>query len=596
MTFRDIGPRLPDSLAADDVFKDNEPERPAAVHDPTRPSSLAGRRQVQVQGLKRVETSSSTAEEGPPSATIRNIVQECLPLWDQEEKERLIVRVDGLRREEAKQAYEAFLQYKERSEEVQREQRSKYESEIETLQHGGGNKGGDGAGREGGLVDPDAVALKEMMGMGNAEENHFLEGQQFTESPTDDLEAVKTAKLALPGQWPVHTPALSGKVAHTNTRLLAIEIRIKARLLPAIVLLSRHASLSDSELTDARRYAWSALDLAQRKTDEAHRTESLQARCAYYVGLADFLSQARSDADASPGAQCLEHFQHATAARGVHPEGGWACEWIEYVEKRTNRSEPTLALEKRPESRASVLGRALSWFSPFGRTKSTFGERIPSFQSWHTGDGDSRPVTRDGAGTRPTTRDGAGSVLGEIQERAQEAREEAESLDAAILDSAEHEEATTRTSVPDEASERKEIIVKLPRPSRRDRPPLHATMSDPTILRPLALVDTDSGLLSPVTTPSPRSSMRRLSLAYTATSPNERKGHRRKTSLLASLTSLAGRERRPSELEQAEEGHSPFKATFEALPETSPVTATFAEGFADGELWRRKRSEPGDMV
>ena len=328
-------------------------------------------------------------------------------------------------------------------------------------------------------------------------------------------------------------------------------LRVRMMLMPAILLLANPKNLKSDDVEKAIRYARSAQYLARSRNVE----ESLQARCSYYIGLAAFLllpKHARlalgrptsigSQSELGKPETVQAYFEEACKAKGVFDEGTWAEEWVDYLESPEVIKELSESLEQeeeRPTSSGSWVGgwvrrlwgskesqqefqdRQTAKRPPKDRldrrrdsaisqdtdstTRPDGPERVPSFDSWHSGD--SRPSS-SAASTR------------------------------------QDDESPT-----------------LP-------PPVTSPKTSPTKLISVSTVSKD--------VPSSGSDT-------SAPSPIYERRHSRRPSLLARF--VTGRERRPSELETAEEGHSPYKGSFESVPEA-----------AEGLKKRKGSAEPEDIV
>ena len=365
-------------------------------------------------------------------------------------------------------------------------------------------------------------------------------------------------------------------------------LRVRMLLTPAIILLSRPSSLKADDVENAIRYARSAQDLARSEGVE----EALKARCSYYIGLAAFLLLPKHTTNAwqrptSIGSRSelgkpdtvQSYFEHACLAKGIYEEGTWAEEWVDYLKAPEVRRKLSISVEERPTSSGSWVSGWLQkvWGSkdnqqgngvkhlPVHRsqrrnysvtsqgTDSTFQpsgpERIPSFESWHMDD------------SRPSSSASTNS-----------------SKDALRFPPMPVENASPTTS------------------------PSFSSLRSPTIPKS----ESEDTLPAPVTSPSPKTSpTRHISIAalsspvysdsdVSVTSPAHPRRHSRRTSLLAMVT---GRERRPSEIEQAEEGDSPYRATFEGVAEEpSSAISTSRPSIGEGVRKRKQTAGPEDMV
>jgi hypothetical protein len=354
-------------------------------------------------------------------------------------------------------------------------------------------------------------------------------------------------------------------------------LRVRMMLMPAILLLSKPSSLKADDVEKAIRYARLAQDIARNGNVE----KELEARCSYYIGLAAFLLLPKhalfaSNRPASIGSLSelgkLEtvqlYFEQAFAAKGVYDEGAWAEEWVEYLQSPDVRKELSESVEdERPTSSGSWIGGWMKrvWGSqasqqqpsngqsvkrPPGNilktrrdsatsqnTASTFRpdgpERIPSYESWHIDE--SRPESAMSEERFP----GPFKISQDTED-----------------DEAPRERIWFNYPTPDSPEPILPAPVTSPHASPTKRISFAGLSKNPT---PSASSDSDTPVSSPI---------------------YERR-HSRRPSLLARVT---GRERRPTELERAEEGSSPYRATFESVPEGS-------EG-----LKKRKSTDPEDIV
>ena len=353
-------------------------------------------------------------------------------------------------------------------------------------------------------------------------------------------------------------------------------LRVRMMLMPAVLLLSKPSSLKADDVEKAIRYARVAQDIARNGDVE----KELEARCSYYIGLAAFLLLPKhallaSSRPASIGSlselgkleTVQSYFEQACAAKGVYEEGDWAEEWVVYLESPEVSKELSESVEdERPTSSGS-------WVS--GWMKRVWGSKESHQQS-----------SNDHSVKRPP-----GSILRSRRDSA----------------TSEHTESTFRPSGPERipsfeswhsdeprpesamSEERFPGPFKIPQDTDDDESPRERIwFNDLTPDSPEPILP--APVTSPHTSPTKRISFAGLSktAAPSASSDNtpisspiyERR-HSRRPSLLARVT---GRERRPSELERAEEGSSPYRSTFEPMPEGT-------EG-----LKKRKSTDPEDIV
>ena len=346
------------------------------------------------------------------------------------------------------------------------------------------------------------------------------------------------------------TDIVYGLDGATDNRQLA-GLRVRMMLMPAILLLANPQNLKSDDVEKAIRYARSAQYLARSRNVE----ESLQARCSYYIGLAAFLllpKHARlalgrptsigSQSELGKPETVQAYFEEACKAKGVFDEGTWAEQWVDYLESPEVRKELSESLEQeeeRPTSSGSWVG---GWVRRLWRSK----ESQQEFQDRQT------------AKRRPKDR---------LDRR----------RDSAIFQDT---DSTTRPDGPERVPSFDSWHSGDSRPSSSAA----STRQDdesPTLPPPVT---------SPKTSPTKRISVSTVSKDVTssgsdtsASSPIYERRHSRRPSLLARF--VTGRERRPSELETAEEGHSPYKGSFESVPEA-----------AEGLKKRKGSAEPESIV
>ena len=355
-------------------------------------------------------------------------------------------------------------------------------------------------------------------------------------------------------------------------------LRVRMMLTPAILLLSRASSLKADDVEKAIRYARVAQDIARNGDVE----KELEARCSYYIGLGAFLLLPKhallsSTRPASIGSLSelgkLEtvqaYFEQACAAKDVYDEGAWAEEWAVYLESPHVRRELSESIEEeRPTSSDSWVG---------GWMKKIWGSK----DSQQTRD-DGGSVRRPPKDRLRSRRDSATSQNTESTFRP-DGPERIPSFESWHSDESRPESAMSEERFPGPIPPPEDPIDGDESPKER------IWFNDPTPDSPEPI------LPGPVTSPhiSPTKGISFAGLSKSATpsaysdgdtpvcSPIYARRHSRRPSLLARVT---GRERRPSELERAEEGVSPYRPTFEGVPEGS-------EG-----LKKRKSTDPEDMV
>ena len=387
---------------------------------------------------------------------------------------------------------------------------------------------------------------------------------------------------------------------------LAAEIRVMYRMFPALLLLS-HPNILRSE-TDIREASEHALT-AWRLSRELQVSEALQARCAYYVGLAEYFltekdergvpisySQVGSSGSyESKGVKqtpCVRYFHEARVAKRVYREGDFAEQWLNHFKSAAPQS-PTGA-QQRPRSSESWSGKMWEWIRgtkehvespvlrrpprPRGREQ---GERIPDFLSWGSGSA-SRPVSSRDSGVG---QDAEGNIS--VQDFSPVSLQPSESI------SQQWQSPPART------------ILRIANPD-----PSTSSVTSTTKTRnvPQALLNSPTSKSAPALTPqtSPTfvataSHVRSATISsaeglQTGISNAENKPssiyqRRRKPSLLALVT---GRERQPSELKRMEEGQSPRRGTFAGLEDGGGGGGgMFGGGFG---LKKRKKAEADDLV
>lgn len=340
-------------------------------------------------------------------------------------------------------------------------------------------------------------------------------------------------------------------------------LRVRMLLLPAMILLSKPRTFRAEEVENAMRYARSAQELAQKERVD----EAFEARCAYYIGLAAFLLLPRhalqnSRRPASMGSLgelgkaegVLAFFEQACAAKKVYDEGAWAQEWVEYLSSAEVRRELSMSLEEeRPGSSGSWgVGAWLKRACGFKEETPSSGEnnlKKPP-KSRHLQRRDSGFSQTTNSTSRP---EGLERIPSFESWRSGESRP----CSAASTDITEFSRA--------DAAE------------QETSPPLSQPVSTPKT-SPRSQISFAGVRLSPILTSASSDGE-----IPTSIPSQSKKQHRRRTSLLAMVT---GRERRPSELEQAEEGDSPFRATFESVPEV----------VGEGMRKRRVSGEAGEIV
>jgi hypothetical protein len=347
-------------------------------------------------------------------------------------------------------------------------------------------------------------------------------------------------------------------------------LRVRMMLIPAILLLAKPQNLKSDDVERAIRYARSAQYLAR----STHVEEALKARCSYYIGLASFLllpkhalvalgrpTSIGSQSELGKPETVQAYFEEACKAKEVFEEGTWAEEWVDYLKSPEVRKELSQSLEQEEERLTSSGSRVSGWVKLLLGSKDS--------QQEYDGRQTVKRRPRDRLDRR---RDSAGSQDTDSTTRP-EGPERIPSFDS-------WHSGDSRT--PSSAMSMRQGTEDNESPADRLSFDGRSTDSPEPILPP--------PVTSPNTSPTKRISVSALSKDATSSgsetsrpSPIYERRHSRRPSLLARF--VTGRERRPSELETAEEGHSPYRGSFE----------TIAEG--GEELKKRKGSaEPEDMV
>ena len=173
-------------------------------------------------------------------------------------------------------------------------------------------------------------------------------------------------------------------VRASDLKTLINGLRVKQRLLPAMLLLSHWHRLHPPEILEAGQHASESIRLAK----DCHVSPMLQARCTFYFAFAESLLtdkdengliRSRSggrraesvnslDSDREDKT-CLHWFEQASAAEGEYKEGKWAREWVDYLKSAQEISPSAL---KRPPS---ATGRFVNkvWSAVWGRKPTSPG-------------------------------------------------------------------------------------------------------------------------------------------------------------------------------------------------------------------------------
>ena len=248
-----------------------------------------------------------------------------------------------------------------------------------------------------------------------------------------------------------------------SSSIVAIELHIKLRLFPATIILSRYRDLGASEIREARDHAHQACKLAH--TASTNINAALVGRCAFYIGLAEYLYITRYQSDIPASAavkkiprtpksakhvrdKCLRWFEQARDANGVYVEAEWAEEWIEFIENEMMSTDSSPDQPARPETAGSwstwrnwlwrsnskqaqrenagdggeIERRDGQWKASPGQLHE--GNRVPTFSTWSSGR--SRPPTRDSDVSAVALRDQQFRGAGQNAESASTASEDGE--------------------------------------------------------------------------------------------------------------------------------------------------------------------------
>lgn len=167
-------------------------------------------------------------------------------------------------------------------------------------------------------------------------------------------------------------------VRASDLRPLFNKVRVKQRLLSAMLLLSHWHCLTQPKILEAGGHAQEALRLARN----LHVEPALQARCKFYLAFAQFLENkveiglvpSRKDGKRAASINSMESerdeksslffFEQACAAVPPYEEGKWAAEWAEHL-KSMQEISPSVR-ERVPDA----TGSWINWiWSAVGRKK-----------------------------------------------------------------------------------------------------------------------------------------------------------------------------------------------------------------------------------
>lgn len=441
-------------------------------------------------------------------------------------------------------------------------------------------------------------------------------------------------------------PSPKPLTASSDLRTTLAELRVKHRLFPAMILFSYPSILlSDRrEIHNAADHAIAAWRIAR----QYHVSLALQARCAYYVALGEYLlsdkdeygrPRARS-APSSPESAgslggevektaCVQYFKQACAARDVYVEGELAEQWLNYF--RSTRLSPDGDGEGGVRGRSSSAGSWITglWSRVFGakngapvsppiedapafkvpprmikggrkakREADMAGddesaakpEAIPEFTSWGSG------TQSQGVESKP-----------EVEEVIEDDEDEQDLPNSVLGGNISIKDfqppSTPPTSPPLSQPERKKTYrITNPDPASASSGTSSNSKSKDGVdgkgnpsSSPRPPINPRYAPLSPSPTHSPTSSNSAVSSARSisfstdskdAKSPSPKKpGYtHRRKSSLLSL--VTGRERQPSELELMEEGDSPYRENFDGDGDSGGGTG----------LKKRKAGVPEDIV
>lgn len=188
-------------------------------------------------------------------------------------------------------------------------------------------------------------------------------GQQPVQpAPVADPPREFDTSIAFEATEEPHSEYPDGETPSRRLLMQAKELRVKYKLLAAVMLLPHFARLPESSIREAADYARQASDLAT----EFQVSGPLQARCAYYIGFADAVLSKKDGRPLRPTSMSspldarrakemtpLDYFEVACDAKGVYDEGLLAVEWVNYLSK----ADPSPAASKKASTTKSWTGR-----------------------------------------------------------------------------------------------------------------------------------------------------------------------------------------------------------------------------------------------
>ncbi|KAF2483119.1 hypothetical protein BDY17DRAFT_323880 [Neohortaea acidophila] len=372
------------------------------------------------------------------------------------------------------------------------------------------------------------------------------ERENDTTHPTmDEEEAARAQAEDTAFLKPEHLAGIPMSASlHRRIKTSIADLYVKQQLLPALILLAHARLLGRPELENAADYARTA----QRLAETLGASKALHARCSFYIGLAELLlSRISASAISRPESfnsadnwrakspSYLQHFQTATAAKGVYAEGRWAEEYVTYLKKEERQPDSPADSEMSPQSQTSWVGKL--WGAIRRRRTQSLESSDADEESNNAGD-DWKVADED-----------LPDLDSEFESDADEEKEANTAFHSIEnIDDYESTAMPGRYCTPSPLSPRSpspaEPLLPVFSPTATQSPP--STPASPTgrtiRCRVVSFVDGTAEITS--STPEQQDS----SLS-----------HRRNRSITALITR---RERLPSQEEQMEEGLSPFMATF----------------------------------
>lgn len=197
------------------------------------------------------------------------------------------------------------------------------------------------------------------------------------------------------------------------------ELRIVQHLYPAAKILSDLDNLSEDATWTAAGQARSALQLAQ----EVNASEALQGRCAYYLGIAEFILANKFDAASRPGTAnsvdnwrakpttVPEYFEQALAAKGKYEEGTKAEAWVAYFSGEDGKSGSGNGRQGRRSWFGRVFDSLSLWRTQSMESTSDAGSRRASIASLGRWFSQTDAIDEDGEEERSSKGSDAGSSL-----------------------------------------------------------------------------------------------------------------------------------------------------------------------------------------